>query len=428
MASQNYCLALYYTKLNKNSFLALVGALEKDSYFDDMDIYFIEEKHDLKVELTKLLPKYSKITVGFSLCSPQIKETVPLIKELKKLFTSKKMVLVAGGPHPSGDPLGTLKLGFDIVVVGEGEETFGELLKIINSNEAYSDVKGIAFLQDSRYIFTGMRKIVNLDDYSPFTVKYKRFGPIEITRGCPWGCKICQTSYLFGKNIRNRSIPTICEYVKISLANGFTDIRFITPNSLAYGSPNGDKPNLEALENLLKSVRETVGKRGRLFFGTFPSEVRPDFVNEDTIKLITTYADNDNIIIGAQSGSQRILASICRGHSVEDIYRATELTLKAGLKANVDFIFGLPGETKQDAFLTLKVAQDLANMGARIHGHTFLPLVGTPYAKAPPGKLDAETRSILRKMVSQGKLYGYWEEQESIASTIAQLRDFSSEE
>ena len=428
MTFKNCCLVFYYTKPNKNSFLALVGAMEKDPHFDDLDIFFIENKKDLKVELSIIIPRYSKIIIGFSLCTPQITETIPIINKLRKSFVDKNLIFVAGGPHPSGDTLGTLKIGFDVVVIGEGEETFGELLKKINSNEDYSNTKGLAFLRNSRYIFTGIRKNINLDDYPPFAEKHKKFGHIEITRGCPWGCKYCQTSYLFGRNIRHRSISNICKHVEILLSNRLTDIRFITPNSLAYGSPDGRKLNLEALENLLRSVRKIVARRGRIFFGTFPSEVRPDFVNNDTLELITTYADNDNIIIGAQTGSQRILEITNRGHSVEDIYRVVELTLKTGLKANVDFIFGLPGETKQDTFLTLKVAQDLANMGARIHGHTFMPLAGTPYAKASPGKLDKKTRVILRKMVSQGKLYGYWEKQESIATTITQLRDSSSME
>jgi hypothetical protein len=84
MTFKNCCLVFYYTQPNKNSFLALVGAMEKDPHFDDLDIFFIESKKDLRVELSTIIPRYSKIIIGFSLCTPQITETIPIINKLRK--------------------------------------------------------------------------------------------------------------------------------------------------------------------------------------------------------------------------------------------------------------------------------------------------------------------------------------------------------
>jgi B12-binding domain/radical SAM domain protein len=197
------------------------------------------------------------------------------------------------------------------------------------------------------------------------------------------------------------------------------DIRFITPNAFSYGSNDGKTLNMDKLEKLLASIREIIGLKGRIFMGSFPSEVRPEHVTKETIELILRYANNDNLVIGAQSGSQRILDLCHRGHTVEDVYRAVELTLKAGLKANVDFIFGLPGENEEDIKLTIKVINDLVKMGARIHAHTFMPLPQTPFAKAPAGKVDKYI-SIIKKLASKGIIYGDWEKQEKIASKIAE--------
>ncbi|MFQ6057029.1 MAG: hypothetical protein ACE5J3_13735, partial [Methanosarcinales archaeon] len=57
-------------------------------------------------------------------------------------------------------------------------------------------------------------------------------------------------------------------------------------------------------------------------------------------------------------------------------------------------------------------------MGARIHGHVFIPLAGTPYKNAPSTKLNEDDKKFLDKLVSQGKLYGNWKEQEKIAESI----------
>lgn len=77
-----------------------------------------------------------------------------------------------------------------------------------------------------------------------------------------------------------------------------------------------------------------------------------------------------------------------RGHSVEDIYNAVELTIKNNLEINVDFIFGLPGEKPEDISLTIKMMKELAAKGARIHAHTFIPLPQTPFSQKPVTKIS----------------------------------------
>ena len=157
-----------------------------------------------------------------------------------------------------------------------------------------------------------------------------------------------------------------------------------------------------------------MGPKGRVFFGSFPSEVRPENITEEAIDLILKYANNDNLIIGAQSGSQRILDSCNRGHSVEDIYHAVRCTINSGLMANVDFIFGLPNETKQDVQDTLNVIDDLTKLGARIHAHTFIPLPGTPFKYQKPTRLDKNLRKRIRDLANQELIYGDWRQQQII--------------
>jgi radical SAM superfamily enzyme YgiQ (UPF0313 family) len=92
------------------------------------------------------------------------------------------------------------------------------------------------------------------------------------------------------------------------------------------------------------------------------------------------------------------------------------------LVANVDVIFGLPGETAADAKLTLKMMARLTAMGARIHSHTFMPLAGTPLAAAPPGTVDSETRKALGRLAGEGKQFGSWARQERLGREVARFR------
>jgi len=101
------------------------------------------------------------------------------------------------------------------------------------------------------------------------------------------------------------------------------------------------------------------------------------------------------------------------------VFRAVRCILRAGLRANVDFIFGLPGETEEDRRATIAMMRELVRMGARIHTHTFMPVPQTPFADAPPGKIAPSLRDALRHLVSKGAAYGNWSEQEALARQIA---------
>ena len=134
--------------------------------------------------------------------------------------------------------------------------------------------------------------------------------------------------------------------------------------------------------------------------------------------MVKKYCSNDNIIIGAQSGSQKILDLCHRGHTVEDVIKAVELTLKSGLKANVDFIFGLPDETAEDVKMTINVMEDLVRMGARIHAHSFIPLPMTPFAREPARKLDEHVQKSLQSSLLGSNVFREWKKQEVLAQKI----------
>lgn len=411
-------LVLYYKRENRYSLNALLGAIEIGGWDEKVEIWTPSEESALIKTTNSLVRRGKSTIIGLSFSTPQLWEMEKLVQTLRS-ECGEDPLYIAGGPHPTGDPIGALQMGFDLIVRGEGEETLLELLEVASKNGEYAGVKGIGFFEtDEEYQFTGKREPIDLNAYPPFPVKNPRFGPIEITRGCPYVCYFCQTPQLFGATVHHRDVDVICQYADIMAKNERNDMRFITPNAFSYGSLDGREVNIAAIHKLLHSMREVLGSDGRIFFGSFPSEVRPEHVNKETVRLVVEYADNDNLVIGGQSGSQRILDLCHRGHTVEDIYNAVELILKSGLKANVDFIFGLPGETQQDVDLTLKTIEDLVTMGARIHAHTFTPLPQTPYWKEPGGRISAATRKVIGSLTGKGAFYGDWEEQEVLAAKI----------
>ena len=222
---------------------------------------------------------------------------------------------------------------------------------------------------------------------------------MEISRGCPFSCGYCQTPQIFGHCMRHRSLDAIARY-----ANRYEHARFVSPNAFAYGS-DGIHPRWEKIERLFRKLEH------RIYFGTFPSEVRPEFVCEESLALITTYCSNTKLHFGAQSGSDAVLDRLLRGHSVDDVISAVELCTGFSITPVVDFIVGLPFETDEDQKKTLDLIQWVARFG-KVHVHRFLPLPGTLLAGTNARSLLPETQKIFGKLAYSGKLTGSWNDPE----------------
>jgi len=316
---------------------------------------------------------------------------------------------IAGGPHPSGAPAETLE-HFDAVVIGEGEETLPKLVFRISENEkngvdrktGFEEIAGIAFKNNSGDTFiTPAGPAVELDKFPCFSPD-SLWRPLEISRGCPHRCKFCQTPQLFGHKMRHRSVSEIVKY-----AAYYDDLRFISSNALAYGG-NGVTPKSEKVKELLSGLSKLDGKR--IYFGTFPSEVRPEFVTEEMIDLVGKYCANDSLSIGAQSGSDAVLTEIGRGHSAADVLNAAEICRRADIIPIVDFIIGFPNETLTDQEQTLEMIDWICRHGGEVRAHYLTPLPSTPYENIVPAKVHPEISKKLGKLALGGKLKGNWED------------------
>lgn len=411
-------LAFVANKQNLNSIAALTGALEADSRSQSVALQFLWQDERLVPRLRALGQETNRLVVALSFATANLPEMAELMRALKD--TDPGPFIVAGGPHPSARAEEVLRLGADAVVGGEGEEALPALLERILAGESPAGLPGVAMLAARGQVVLGPRpKPVDLDAYPPIGVEHRRFGPIEITRGCPCACAFCQTSFLFGGRMRHRSVESIVVWVRRAMEQGYSYARFVTPNAFAYQSEdNGRSVNLEAIERLLREMAALMG-RERVYFGTFPSEVGPETVTPEAVALVRRHCGNDNLIVGAQTGSDRLLRALHRNHTVADAYRASETIVAGGLKPVVDLIFGLPGEEAEDVAATLELMEDLVGMGAVLHTHTFMPLPGTPLEDAPPGEVDPALHPLLDRLASQGHQIGQWRKQEQIARRTA---------
>lgn len=316
---------------------------------------------------------------------------------INKLRKKGRYIFIAGGPHCQYSPESLIQDGFDIVVTGNGGEK--SIRKILFDIKGQNDLKPI--YKD---------EVDNLNEYKPFPVRYFHYKPIEITRGCPHKCYFCQTSYFLGPKIIERKIENIVKFVQIAFERNIRDFRFISSNAFSYGSTN-ETPNVFTIEELLKSIRKIIKDKGRIFFGTFPSEVRPDFVTIELMEILKKYVDNKRIIIGAQSGSDRILTLSNRGHNLKAVNKAIEIAIQAGFGLDIDIIIGMPDEKQEDIEETMKLMRKYKNKSVRFHLHYFMPLPGTPWQNKKPVGVPKNILKEIEHLTGLGLVWGNWKKQ-----------------
>jgi B12-binding domain/radical SAM domain protein len=327
---------------------------------------------------------------------------------------------VAGGVHATAEPLATLRAGFDMVALGEGEATVVALFDAIAHGRDPRALRGVAYLdRDDALVSHGPGERRPLDDFPSF--RHGRWQPIEITRGCIYACAFCQTPFVFKARFRHRSVGSVRAHVEAMAREGSRFVRFLTPTALSYGSDDAT-PNLAAVEALLRATREAAGPGARVYFGTFPSEMRPEHVSREALAVLRRWVDNDTIVVGAQSGSERVLGAMRRGHGVAEVERAVRLAVEVGFRPEVDLLLGFPGETREDREASLRLAQRLVAIGARIHSHAMLPLPGTPMRDAVPEPIEADVATGLARLEAKGAAWGQWRRQVIAAEKLVKRR------
>ncbi|HWE22917.1 MAG TPA: TIGR04013 family B12-binding domain/radical SAM domain-containing protein [Myxococcales bacterium] len=408
----------HHTRSGLAALNVVTAALQTKRRTDAVEVRFARDRDELVRELRAAGAAGALPIALWSFYSPDFLASAADLAWVRERSTA---LHVAGGVHATAEPHATLRAGFDLVAVGEGESTIVALLEAFLDGAEARSVRGIAHLAEGRLRSNGPGERRPLDDFPAFNARAGKWNALEITRGCVYACSFCQTPFMFKARFRHRSVANVREHIARMRVDGTVRYaRFLTPTCLSYGSAD-ESVNLAAVEELLAAVREEL-PQGRIYFGTFPSECRPEHVTFAALRVLKRYVDNRQLVIGGQSGSDRVLRAAHRGHCVEDVRRAVHVSLQAGFVPDVDFLLGLPGETAEDRAASIAFARELAALGTRIHSHSFMPLPGTPLAGSRPEPIEEPTLRAMEQLESQGALHGQWRRQARVAEQLVALR------
>ena len=249
-----------------------------------------------------------------------------------------------------------LAAGADYVLLGEGEETLGELVDRLEGRTTGSldDILGLVWPQGR----TPRRPDIRHLDALPFPAwdlvdipRYKaiwlpRHGYYSMnmvtTRGCPYHCNWCAKP-IWGQRYNSRSPENVAAEMQWLKEQFAPDHIWFADDIL------GLKPGwLARFTDLLRESNAVI---------PFKCLTRADLVTEAVAQALAT-AGCETVWLGAESGSQKILDAMDKGDQVSDIYTAAARLRAAGIRVCFFLQFGYPGETWDDIQATLKMVRE----------------------------------------------------------------------
>lgn len=266
-------------------------------------------------------------------------------------------LFVVGGPLPSWSPESFLEV-FDVVAVGEGEETMPELADCLARGREFSGVKGLVYRDGKRIVKTGERAFIENLDTLAFPTRelfdndaYKkyylnRFGysttSMITSRGCPFSCDFCSRP-IFGADVRSRSVANIVDEVEQIQAMGYDRVWF------ADDCFTLNRRHLLKVCGELTRRGVDVGWECLSRVDTMDLEVAEGMKRAGCIR----------VFFGIESGNDSVLGIMNKHITTAQAKSAVHAAKAAGLKVGAFFIVGYPGESNKTVLDTVRFASSL---------------------------------------------------------------------
>jgi radical SAM superfamily enzyme YgiQ (UPF0313 family) len=284
-----------------------------------------------------------------------------------------------------------LNAGADFILLGEAEMTLLKLIDAVQKKEIdFFHIEGLAFLRNETVVKTTKRSvmkdldelpfhawdIVDMEPYRQSWMKHAGYFSMNVatTRGCPFKCNWCAKP-IYGNRYNMRSPQNVVnELIMLKAKFHFDHIWFCDD---IFGLRPG-------------WIKEFAGliEKEKLSF-KFKMQGRVDLLlKEDNIKDLSR-AGCDNIWMGAESGSQKILDAMDKGTTVQQIVEATRLLKKNKIKPSFFIQFGYPGETYDDIKKTIAMINKL--LPYEIGISVSYPLPGTIFYEKVKSELKEKT-------------------------------------
>lgn len=286
----------------------------------------------------------------------------------------KDVYVVFGGPQSDIAAAETIAQipQVDYICCGEGETTVYPFFSSLLRGKPDLTVPGLCYRDGEGVVKNPRPQLIQDLDSLPF-IDYDSFRflrqmdksdrghfPIDVGRGCPFGCTYCSTKTFWGRKFRLKSPARIVQEVK-KVHEKFGLVRF----SLSHDMFTLHRDKVIETCSLLNTL-------------DFPIEwkcsARLDCIDPELIDIMAA-SGMRRIFIGIETGSKRMQKLINKNLKLDNAVEMIAYLKSKGISTTASFIFGFPEETEEDLSQTLFLIAELLKLGSvevRAHLCTFL--------------------------------------------------------
>ncbi|MGG1678946.1 B12-binding domain-containing radical SAM protein [Neobacillus sp. NRS-1170] len=353
--------------------------------------------------------------IGFSCYIWNIEETLKVVNMLKKIDPS--ITIVLGGPEVTYDTIHWMENypEIDFIVIGEGEQTFKQLLTELETTQNLLNVHGVAYRENGQVKCTPQRNKLDLKELpSPYRFPEdiphlgKRVSYIETSRGCPFSCQFCLSSIEVGVRYFDRE--KIKDDIRFLMTNGAKTIKFVDRTFNISRSYAMEMFRFLIDEHLPGTV--------------FQFEITADIMRPEVIEFLNQEAPEGlfRFEIGVQSTNDYTNELVMRKQNFAKLTRTVTMVKEGGkIDQHLDLIAGLPEEdyasfrkTFNDVFemrpeeLQLGFLKMLRGTGLRLRAaeHQYVYMDHSPYEILSNNVLSFD--DIVRIKQVEDVLEKYW--------------------
>jgi len=301
--------------------------------------------------LEKWIHRVEPSVIGFTAYQSTMNRIRFLCRYIKSRHRHIRVAL--GGPQGTLMPSSALEEleDVDMLVRGEGETVLVEMAEALDAGDPLESVGGITCRCEGRIVDTdpGPDPPENLDEYpSPYltdvlNLEGKDTAILLSSRGCSHVCLFCTTPRICKGRVRYHSVERTVQEMESLTERGITRFWFADPNFTE---------NRDRTERLLQA------KMDRGIATPFWCQTRSDLVDSALLEKLHQ-AGADTVAFGLESGSPGVLKATNKRTELDRLRTNVETAHALGLKTELFSIFGLPGETVEDARQTLEFVRSL---------------------------------------------------------------------
>jgi radical SAM superfamily enzyme YgiQ (UPF0313 family) len=352
----------------------LASALRHDSDEYEIEIYDMRIRDQDYSRLKETASGFKPDIVGLSAITMEASSLNQAARTLREAGFDGP--IIAGGPHPTHFPEDSLDgKDIDYLVIGEGEQTFKELVEALLDGRDPTGLPGIAYREDNHIRLSAPRPpiqnlddlpfpawdLVNIREYSSFKsmsgLRRGVYANLFTSRACPYRCTYCHS--IFGKGFRARSAESVLAEVKMLVDRYGVEYLEIVDDIF-----NCD---LERAKNILDRLHHEGLQTGI----AFPNGLRCDRLDREFLEKLRRFPAA-LVCVPVESTSSRIQKLVKKNLNLSKVNQVIDICADLRIYTRGYFMLGFPTETRDEINATIDYA-------ARSRLHTALFFIVVPF-------------------------------------------------